>query len=542
MHPVAVACCMLLLLAPLREGRAQLRDSITADAVLRHMHVLAHDSLEGRGTATRGERRAAAHIRDQLAAAGVSPALPGNEWLQWMPMHASRPEASATLDITFAETVVRLAVQRDVVLYESGAETFIPQPLPLVFVGYGIVAPEYDYNDYQDLDVRNAIVVMLSGEPPSQDSTYFAGAHTTVHALPAWKQRIALSRGARGSMIITLPRDARTSWEERCAAFAFEHVTPASTPPATLSAEIAWEFAPLLFHDSPHEFDEVLAMDSTSRMRSFALACGASYRAGARTRDARAANVVGVIEGADPMRHAEVLLLAAHYDALGVQAGGADSIWNGAVDNAIGTAVLIEIARALAADPPPRTVVVLFTTGEEKGLLGAQWYAARPARPLHRTIAAINIDGVSIFDRVRAFTGIGADLSTLGDQLSDVLHASGLRRADVASLFDAEDSFMRSDQFAFAQAGIPSMLVMESLDYESLAPAEGRARYLAWMRDVYHAPGDDMLQPFSPAAITQHASLLLALARHLADAAEPPRWHAGVPYQQARLRSQAEGR
>ena len=191
---------------------------------------------------------------------------------------------------------------------------------------------------------------------------------------------------------------------------------------------------------------------------------------------------------------------------------------------------------------PRRSVIFFFPTGEEKGLLGSRYYLDNPVVPLHRTVANLNVDGVAFFSRFRDVVGIGGDLSTLGDDLEAVATALRLQVSPLPKEFRATEAFLYSDQLAFAEAGIPSILVLEGLDYEGMTRAQALEQVVRWGRDYYHTPFDDAEQPLNLEAAVQHTELLLRLAHRLSNASEEPAWHPGSPFINIRLRSQAEGR
>lgn len=554
MHRIAqiVFLCLLLpafapaqqrMLAPaVREAM----ERVSPDSLLRHAMLLADDVMEGRGTGSAGERRAAAYLAGELERLGLQPAGPDGAYLQPFPLHGSRPLPASRLTLTAGTREIDLRLGDDYLLFKTGAQTFIPLPLRLVFVGYGIVAPEYDYNDYQDIDVTDAIVVILSGEPESADEDFFQGRRRTVYSIPEMKQRIAFSRGARGSILLPLPRiDGAYDWEDWRQMFAFEDVSAPITVPSHLSALMRLEAAAILFEGSAHSLEEVLRMDAEHRIRSFPLRTRLRFAGEFRERDFLTANVAGLLPGSDPLLRDSYVLVSAHYDHLGIgPAVRGDSIYNGFVDNALGCAALLEMARILS-DPvlrPRRSVLFLFVAAEEKGLLGSQYYCAHPLVPLHKSIANLNVDGLAIIDAFDDVVGVGAEFSTIDRHLRALAGELSMTVSTLPEDFDLLEAFAGSDQIAFAQAGVPSLLVMEGTDYRTIGREAGYARFLEWGRERYHTPKDDPAQPVDREALRQHAALLCAFAAGLANTYEPPQWIPGSKYINARLRSLAEER
>jgi hypothetical protein len=461
-------------------------------------------------------------------------------------MHGGRPLASSRLWLEGPWGVDSLILEQDYLLYTMGDKTYTPHAAPLVFAGYGIAAPEYDYNDYQNLDVDGRIVVVLSGEPRSDDPDYFDGPLPTRHSSSFTKQQQALARGARGSILVPIEEErTQRSWNTWQHMFAFEHVTLAYSPNRNLNVLLNPERAASLFHGSDIDWRTILDMERQGTLRSFPLAVRAGFVGGFEERDFVASNIVGAITGNDPLLRDSWVLVSAHYDHLGVgPAVQGDSIYNGLVDNALGCATTLEIARTLSSgNPGPRrSVAFLFTTGEEVGLLGARAYCLRPSVPLSRTIANVNVDGIAIFDTFDDIVGVGAEISTLQTHLENLAADLDLILSPVPERIVDSEAFARSDQLAFAEAGIPSILVMEGSRYRHLAPAEGRARFVRWGQERYHTPFDDLRQPVDRDAVLQHSRVLLALVESLADTFTPPQWLPGSPYVNARLRAVAEGR
>ncbi|MCZ7557062.1 MAG: M28 family peptidase [Bacteroidia bacterium] len=519
---------------------------VSAADIIRHATALAHDSLYGRGTGSKGERLAAAYIEQELRNLAIPPAGENGGYLQAIPLHGSVPLSDSRLQLAAGGVMHDFALRKDYLLYKTGAQTFIPQPLRMVFVGYGIVAPEFDYNDYQNIDVAGAIVVYLSGEPLSDDEGFFDGRRPSLHAIPEMKQRVALSRGARGSVMLPLPRESvGYTWSDWVQMFSFEDVTLPVTVPSHLSVLLNPSRAPLLFEGAAWSWRDVLELDASGRMRSFTLDTRMSFAGSFKERDFLAYNVAASIEGSDPLLRDSWVLCTAHYDHLGVgPVLAGDSIYNGMVDNALGVAATLELARLLSRPEfrPRRSILFLFVSGEEKGLLGSQYYCSHPLVPLYKTISVLNIDGIGIIDTFGDIVGIGSEFSTLQQLLRRVAVELGLTVSEIPPAFDHLDAFASSDQIAFAQAGIPAMLVMEGTEYRNLGPEEGFRRFIEWGKERYHTPFDDAEQPVDTAAVGHHTVVLLATLAALADTWEAPQWIRGTKYINARLQSIAEER
>ncbi|MBD3386744.1 M20/M25/M40 family metallo-hydrolase [candidate division KSB1 bacterium] len=521
-------------------------DSIKQADLLTHLSCLGDDSLQGRATGSEGEKLAAEYIVSQLTKCGIKPLSEKESYFQTIPMHSSMPLASSELTLFGDKTKETLSLEKDYVLYKSGAQTFIPNPVPLVFVGYGIIAPEWDYNDYQSVNVQGKIVVYLEGEPTSTNPNYFMGNTASIYSYLESKQRLAISRGARGSIVIPNPRiNPHKTWQDWQRAYCFEEITLAYSVASHFSMIINPEKSAILFQNASFSLEDVYKMDRKGVIQSFQLRKSLSFRGQFEERDFFSNNIAGIIHGSDLKLGETYLLLSAHYDHLGIgKPAKGDSIYNGVFDNAAGVAALLEIGDAIQNMnlKPRRSVILLFLTGEEKGILGSSYYIDHPLVPLHKTIANINIDGLAMFDTFNDIVGIGADLSDLGIHFSSVSQFMGLTVSQIPSQFLRTESFARSDQIAFAKAGIPAMLTMEGLDYRCLSREEALDRIVFWLTNIYHTPFDDLDQYFDIQASLQHTRFLFAFTWYLANLEEEIKWKPGVSYNTARLQSIAEER
>lgn len=517
---------------------------VSAENIRRHAAVLGSDALEGRSPGSRGGTLAADYIARELESIGVAPFGDDGSFYQQVPLHGSKPLAASRLVLSSLGESDALALGEDYLLFTTGSQTWLPRAVPLVFVGYGIVAPEFDYSDYADVDVRGKVVVFLGGEPPSSDSEYFRGEETSVYAAPETKQRIALSRGAVGSVLIPVdPGNREAFWGQLQREFSFEHLTLAYTVPRHLSLVLHPDRADGLFADALYDFDRVKAMHSSHTLRSFHLPVTMRFEGQFQSRDFLSPNVVGLIEGADPRLRETYVVVSAHYDHLGIgPPDGTDSIYNGVVDNALGVAGVLEVARVIQDLPerPSRSIILLFSTAEEEGNLGTSFFLDQLPVSLARIIANVNVDGLAFFEHFGDVIGIGAELSDLGDVLGDAARLLGLEVSPMPTMMGGHAAFARSDQVVFAEAGVPSILVNEGFMWRSTRPAEAIRKTGEWLDAVYHSPRDDLEQPLDFGAGRQHCSVILALVLAVADGRTAPQWRPGVPYAYQRLLTLAE--
>lgn len=511
-----------------------------------YLNVLGHDSLLGRGTGSIGEIKAAEFLSSKFSEIGLLPIGDNNSYFQSIPLHGSKPLPESELKIHHEKESYSLSLNDDYLLYTSGEQTFIPVPSQLVFVGYGISAPEYDYNDYQSINVEGKIAVFIDGEPISNDENYFAGEKPTLYSFPDAKQRIAFARGAVGSILIPLTENfSEWKWEKNINEFSFEHVSLASTVNKNLSILFNPAEAGILFKSAQFNLDDINKMHHENKMQSFNLNCIASFNGVFEERDFLSSNIIGMIEGSDPELKDSYILISAHYDHLGIgPAISGDSIYNGVLDNAIGAAGLLELARAFKLPNAnlKRSVIFLLTAAEEKGLLGSIYYTLSPIKPLYKTVTNLNIDGLAYLDEFNSLIGIGTEYSSLKNDFEETIKLQQLKIGEVPLQFESWKSFYQSDQIAFASAGIPSIIIYEAINFKNLSDEQSTEKFIKYSRDIYHSPFDDLSQEINLSATIQHLLFIYNFVLTLANSIAAPTWNDDAPFLLARLRSIAEKR
>ena len=536
---------LLILLFIINSVSAQnekLKSLISKENVIKNIYTLGSDEFEGRGTGEIGGEKAARFLANEFKQLNLIPLGEDSSYFQPIRMHGGKPLSTSRLVLYSGMEQKEFKLWDDYLIYFSGEQTFIPAPIELVFIGYGIIAPEYDYNDYQSVNVEGKIVVFLDGEPQSKDESYFNGIKPTLYSYPEVKQRVALSRGARGSIIIPDIYHGSVDWEKLKRDFSFEDVSLASSVTNNLAILFNPSSIQALFSNSEFSLFDIYNLQSKGVMQSFQMNCGISFKGEFRERDFTSSNIVGMVKGSDSEMKDSYLIISAHYDHLGIGIPvGGDSIYNGVFDNASGVAALLELARIFSEDlKPERSIIFLLLTGEEKGLLGSIYYTNNPIKPLYKTIANINIDGIALFDKFKSIIGIGAEYSSLNNFLIDVANSDNVTITQIPEEFNNVDAFSKSDQVAFANAGIPSILIMESPDYINLSKEEGLNMFINYSENIYHTPYDDLNQKMNFDAAIQHISILLDLSNQLVQSKETPKWNNDSPFIDARLHSIAE--
>ena len=512
------------------------------DAGLReHIAVLASDEFEGRAPVSRGEELTIAYISEAFEAAGLKPGNAG-EWLQEVPLVSITADPGMRLAIageghdTPLEYGTEMMAWTKRVIDRSGL-----QSSELVFVGYGVVAPEYGRDDYAGIDVTGKTVVMLVNDPgyATGDPARFNGRAMTYYGRWTYKFEEAGRRGAAGALIIH---------ETEAAGYPWEVVTSSwSGPQFTLVAEDANLSRPAvegwLTHDAAAALFERAGLDlavqrSAAAREDFrAVSLGLTARLEIRNTIERSTshNVVGRLAGSE--RPDEAVAYMAHWDHLGKdETLDGDRIYNGALDNATGVAGLIEIAAAFGGleRPPARTVLFLALTAEEQGLLGSDHYGERPVHPLDRTVAAINMDGLNTAGPMNDITVIGLGNSELDDYLEAVVLAQ--ERAIRPDPEPEKGFFYRSDHFNFAKRGVPALYTDAGIDHVDRGEAYGRRMREEYTAERYHKPTDEYDPSWDLSGAVDDLRLLFEMGYRLAQGAEWPNWREGNEFRAARDR------
>ena len=499
----------------------------SADRFRAHVAFLADDLLEGRETGTRGHEIAAKYVASQFAQLGVKPGAPDGTYfepvqlLEW-----SNASPSPTLTIATPRGEQHFLDGVDAVIAGPAVEGSVDVQGPLVFAGYGVVDRTLGQDDYSDLDVRGKIVVVLVAPMSGIDS------EVAAYDM-AMQKRTAAEHGAIGFIGIQTRTSART--------FPFEQVLEMRKVPNTTwihndgtsfdpangikaSATVSPKAASTLFEGAARSLEQLLdEVDAPgARPAGFLLKTTAKLTATVRVRRYESPEVIGLIEGSDPALRNEFVVLMAHVDHLGISPGGTgDRINNGALDNAAGVATLLEVARAFATagQRPKRSVLVIANTGEEKGLLGADYLAHYPPVPINRMVAAVDMDmPLLLYD----FTDVVAYGST-HSTIEKAFRAAGseMKVALSPDPMPEQAIFVRSDHYEMAKAGVPAVMLATGM------ANGGEAAWSSFLQTTYHHPGDDLSQPIHWQAGARFAELNYRAIRILADSDEPARWYAG---------------
>lgn len=519
----------LLLAAPPPDLAAQGKpglDAIRPEALSAHVRFLADDLLEGRGTGSRGHAIAALYFATELQALGFAPAGEDGGYFQKVPLVGMTVQpADSTLQLGSAT----LRAPQDTVLFPRAGAALDDVRGPLVFAGYGVTAPEYGYDDVPR-DLHGKIAVVLFGAPRGDDE-FFPTAASAVYSDSYAKARRLKERGALAMIMVITPELSRhypwhfmerqapfeqMSWRKDRQGEGYE-LPAARVPPERLAQLLA---------SSGHGAGEIFAAGAAGKLRPFDLRMEGRLRIAAQVRSFTSDNVVAVLKGG--ARASELVALTAHLDHLGIGPPiGGDAIYNGAGDNASGVSGVLEMARAFAALParPPRSILVVGVTGEEKGLQGSDYFARHPTVPIESIVADVNLDMVGWAWQPHDLHALGAEHSSL---MADALAAA--RPLHLAITPDPEPEqvfFIRSDQYSFVRQGIPAVFPSVGFEDASGGVEKGRQRSDWWTKNRYHQPSDewDPGADYEAMATEVRADFLLALAVALDP--DRPRWNPG---------------
>jgi len=487
-----------------------------------HVRFLGDNSLEGRDTGSSGFEKAADYMAEQFRAVGLDPA--GAEgYRQPMDFDVVRiDETRCSLDLLRAGKVEPVKLGDDAIL---GVNSHAAENVEAsaVFVGYGLTVPELNYDDLAGQDLKGKIVVFVTGGPRAMPGPIKAHYQSSEE-----RRKALLKAGVIGTIAIPNPKSAEVPWS-RIAASRFQprmelrdpgHDVP---PPLPVSILLNPAHAEILFAGSGHAFAEVLAaVNADQPLPHFPLSAKIRARVGMTRAEAKSENVVGVFPGSDPNLKKEYVVVSAHLDHLGIgEPVNGDRIYNGAMDDASGDASLIEIARAMkdSGAQPKRSILFLSVTGEEKGELGSQYFAAHPTVS-GSFVADINMDMYLPLSPLKYLEVQGLGESTLGDDVRAVAEQAGVQvQADKEP---EHNRFIRSDQYSFIKKGVPAL----AFKFGYIAGTPEEKIFKVWYSERYHAPSDDVSQPVDLVAAAQFNAILEKLALRVADADQRPEWKA----------------
>jgi Zn-dependent M28 family amino/carboxypeptidase len=523
---------------------------IDADAVLAHTKTLSSDEYGGRGPGTKGEELTVSYLVDQFKKIGLKPGNTDGTYVQKVPLVGITTEG-APLVVKKGSEETRLDWKNDVVAWTKHvADRASIEDSEMVFVGYGVVAPEFDWDDYKGLDVAGKTLVMLINDPPVRDPANqgqldpktFGGRAMTYYGRWTYKFEVGAQKHAAAVLIIHETEPAGYPFavvQGSNLGEKFDLVTPdKNMGRASIEGWMTLDQGRRLLKMAGQDFEELKRQAATREFKPVPLGLRASMALHNKLRTVDSQNVAGKLEGRDAKLKDEYVIYTAHWDHLGIgPAVNGDTIYNGAKDNAVGVAGILEIARAFTrlSPPPRRSVLFLAVTAEEQGLLGSQYYSVTPIYPLAKTLANINIDGLNVNGRTKDLTLVGYGASDLDDYTRDAAGEQGrMIRPDP----EPEKGFYyRSDHFNFAKQGVPALDPDEGVEYVGKPPEYGEKVRNDYTERDYHKPSDVVKPEWDLSGAREDLKVFFAVGYRVAEADKMPQWKAGNEFKAIRERS-----
>jgi Zn-dependent M28 family amino/carboxypeptidase len=513
-----------------------------AKELLADIQTLASDKFEGRAPGSTGEKLTVDFLTARFKALGLKPGNPDGTYVQKVPMVGITAKVTDELTFTNGDKKVVLKFPADYVAFTSRVAADTAFDAPVVFVGYGVEAPEYGWNDYKGVDVRGKVVLMLINDPPvpdprdptKLDPKVFGGKAMTYYGRWTYKYEIAAKKGAVGCLIIHETAPAAYGWDVVSGSWSGERflTTGADNNMSRIPVE-GW-----VTHERAGELFDYAAMKKAAVSKSFqavTLPWNAHVKLHNTLRHIDSHNVVAKLEGSDATLKDQYVIFSAHWDHFGIgpEVKG-DKIYHGAQDNASGTAALLQWARAFKKlpTPPKRSLLFLAVTGEEQGLLGSEYYALHPLYPLNKTAAVINKDVINVYGRTKDLTIVGTRMSTLEDDLEAVAKTQG-RRVDP----DPEPEkghYYRSDHFSFAKQGVPALETDKGIDYVGKPVGWGMKKREEYVQNDYHKPSDIVRPDWDLSGAIEDMDLLMTVGLNVANSSAWPQWKPGTEFKAKR--------
>jgi len=523
---------------------------IDQQKILEHIKVLSSDEYEGRAPGTKGEQLSVKYIEDQFKQLNLKAGNPDGTLVQKVPLVGITGAESRPLTVTKGTTIKTFKWSDEVVAWTKhvtdGASV---ENSDVVFAGYGVEAPEFNWNDFKDVDVKGKTILVLVNDPavpdPSDptklDAKTFRGDAMTYYGRWTYKFEEGARKGASAIFVIheTGPAGYPFSVVQGNLREKFDLVNPdKNMSRANVEGWITLDAAKKILALGGQDFDTLKKQARTREFKPVPLGLKASIAIKNTLRTIDSQNVVAKLEGSDPALKDQYVVYSAHWDHLGIGAPvNGDKIYNGALDNASGVATVLEIARAFTGiqPKPKRSILFLMVTAEEQGLLGSQYYSTTPLYPLNKTVANINIDGINQWGRTKDFTVIGMGASDLDDYLKAAADEQGrVLRPDPEP---QKGFYYRSDHFNFAKQGVPALDPDSGIDFIGKDPAYGKAKRDEYTDKDYHAPSDQVKPDWDLSGAVEDAGLLLAVGYRVANADRMPEWKPGNEFKAKREES-----
>ena len=538
-HSVIVATVIVSALAVggYAQSRAQTKIALNEDSMRAHTRYLASDLLEGRGTGARGGELAASYIAAEMEALGLKGGGANGSFFQPVSLVGVKADPNMKLVVSERNGKESFKFADDYVAFTGAQTEDVDVDSDLVFVGYGINAPEKKWNDYKGdaADYRGKILVMMVNDPPATaaEPNLFGGKALTYYGRWTYKFEEAARRGAAGVILLHTDESAGYPWSvvrTSNGSWRFDIARPAGDPTPFLNMR-SWvtnDTAQKIMKLAGYDLAEMRTKAASRDFQPVKLNLKGKINLKSELKRVEAPNVVGILPGRDPKLRDEYVVYSAHWDHFGIGAPDktGDTIYNGAVDNATGCAAILAIAEALSKLPPAqrprRSSLFLFPTAEEQGLLGAEWYSRHPLVPVAKTAANVNLDSMNMLGITRDFTPLGAERSSLEAVVQAVARERGMRISPDAR--PEQGSFYRSDHFPFAKVGVPSISLKEGDDFVGHPKGWGEQQFKAYNTEHYHQPSDEFDPNWNYQGMIQETEIAMAIGMRIANDPAMPRF------------------
>lgn len=525
-------------------------NNINANDMMEHVKKLSSDEFEGRSPNTKGEELTVKYLVDNFQKLGLKPGNPDGTFFQKVPLVSYKVDPNTEMKFSAGDKSVSLKFKDDFIAVTRQLVDKVNMDGELVFVGYGADAPEFQWDDYKGQDLKGKIMVVLINDPPLPDEKMFGGKAMTYYGRWTYKYEMAAKKGAAGCIIIHEKEPAgypwevvRNSWGDGGFTIADKNNNMSLCPVESwMTTQKAEELFKLAGKDFATMKQEALKKD----FKPVPLGVKASLQLKNEYKRIESNNVIAKIEGSDPALKDEYVVFTAHWDHFGIGSPATDDkgkpinddkIYNGARDNATGTAGLLELAKAYSklATPPKRSLLFLSVTAEERGLLGSAYYGENPLYPTAKTVANINMDSMNVWGKSKDVTVVGLGLSTLDDVVQGVAAAQG--REVKPDPEPEKGHFYRSDHFNFAKQGIPAFDAGPGKILVGKPEGEGKKLSDEYLEKDYHKPSDEVKPFWDLSGAVEDLQLIFQVGYEVANAKEMPAWREGTEFKAKREQS-----
>lgn len=514
-------------------------EQISDGEIRGHIQFLADDLLEGRGPGTRGDQITQLYLRTQMEAVGIEPGAGNGEWFQSVPLVGVSTLPPTSVKFSKGQENVHLDHHDDMMIVSGKAangKTSVTGEL--VFVGYGMQAPEYDWDDFKGQDMSGKILVIMNNDP-EDDPELFAGRKRLYYGRWDYKYAMAARVGAAGAFIIHTEHSAGYPYQVVQTSWGGEEFRLATTkaPTTQFNGWFTEDATKEIFQLAGKDLDELRAAAESRDFEPVPLGVETTVQLETKAREQVTGNVIGVIPGSDPELKKEYIVYTAHHDHIGLAAERdetGDNIYNGAIDNASGSAMLLSIARAYASmeERPKRSLMFAFVGAEEQGLLGSKFLAENPPVPAGYMAATINIDGINFLGRTNDLSMVGNGKSNLDGIVDSIAQWQG--RTVVPDPNPDKGYYYRSDQFSLAQVGVPGVYLDSGTSFVGRPDGWGKEQFDAWIKNIYHQPSDEYDPSWNLEGALQDAQLLMFIGLEVANQTAMPAWVPGDEFEAAR--------